>query len=63
MNNQPKKVEAKIYGKNFGLETGTLARQANGAVLARYEDTVVLATVVAASEKAEGEGFLPLTVK
>jgi len=60
--NQPKKVEAQIYNKNFGLETGTLAKQANGAVLARYEDTVVLATVVAASEKAEGEDFLPLTV-
>ena len=62
MINQPKKVEAQIYNKNFGLETGTLAKQANGAVLARYEDTVVLATVVAASEKAEGEDFLPLTV-
>ena len=62
LNNQPKKVEAQIYGKNFGLETGVLAKQANGAVLARYEDTVVLATVVAASEKAEGEDFLPLTV-
>jgi len=60
--NQPKKVEAQIYNKNFGLETGTLAKQANGAVLARYEDTVVLATVVAAAEKAEGENFLPLTV-
>jgi polyribonucleotide nucleotidyltransferase len=60
--NQPKKVEAQIYNKNFGLETGTLAKQANGAVLARYEDTVVLATVVAAAEKAEGEDFLPLTV-
>lgn len=62
MINQPKKVEAQIYNKNFGLETGTLAKQANGAVLARYEDTVVLATVVAAAEKAEGEDFLPLTV-
>ncbi len=62
MINQPKKVEAQIYNKNFGLETGTLAKQANGAVLARYEDTVVLATVVAAAEKAEGENFLPLTV-
>lgn len=59
---QPKKVEAQIFGKNFGLETGKLAKQSSGAVLASYEDTVVLATVVAASEKAEGEDFLPLTV-
>lgn len=62
MINQPKKVEAQIFGKTFVLETGSLARQANGAVFARYEDTAVLATVVAAEEKTEGEDFLPLTI-
>ncbi len=62
MINQPKKVEAQIFGKRFGLETGTLAKQANGAVFAHYEDTAVLATVVAADEKTEGEDFLPLTI-
>jgi polyribonucleotide nucleotidyltransferase len=60
--NQPKKVEAQVFGTTFELETGTLAKQASGAVLARYGDTVVLATLVAAKEKTEGEDFLPLTV-
>jgi polyribonucleotide nucleotidyltransferase len=60
--NQPKKVEAQIFGTTFGLETGKLAKQTSGSVLARYGDTVVLATLVAAKEKAEGEDFLPLTV-
>ncbi len=62
MTNQPKKVEAQVFGKRFGLETGSLAKQANGAVFARCEDTCVLATVVAAAEKTEGEDFLPLTI-
>ncbi len=59
---QPKKVDARIFDKHYGLETGSLARQANGAVFARYEDTAVLATVVALDEKSEGEDFLPLTI-
>ncbi|MFI5321998.1 MAG: polyribonucleotide nucleotidyltransferase [Thermodesulfobacteriota bacterium] len=59
---QPKKVEAQIFGKRYGFDTGSLARQANGAVFARYEDTAVLATVVALDEKSEGEDFLPLTI-
>ena len=62
MINQPKKVEAQIFGTTFGLETGKLAKQTSGSVLARYGDTVVLATLVAAKEKTEGEDFLPLTV-
>ncbi len=45
MINQPKKVEAQIFGTTFGLETGKLAKQTSGSVLARYGDTVVLATV------------------
>ncbi|MCH7948974.1 MAG: polyribonucleotide nucleotidyltransferase [Candidatus Dadabacteria bacterium] len=60
--NQPKKVEAQVFGTTFELETGTLAKQTSGAVLARYGDTVVLATLVAAKEKTEGEDFLPLTI-
>ncbi len=62
MINQPKKIEAQVFGTTFGLETGKLAKQTNGSVLARYGDTVVLATLVAAKEKTEGEDFLPLTV-
>ena len=62
MINQPKKVEAQLFGTTFGLETGKLAKQTSGSVLASYGDTVVLATLVAAKEKTEGEDFLPLTV-
>ncbi len=62
MINETKEVEAQIFSKRFALQTGKLAKQSSGAVLASYEDTVVLATVVASEEKAEGEDFLPLTV-
>ncbi|MCX8004249.1 MAG: polyribonucleotide nucleotidyltransferase [Burkholderiaceae bacterium] len=44
------------------LETGEIARQATGAVLASMDDTVVLATVVARSEPKPGQDFFPLTV-
>ena len=50
------------YGdRDVTLETGEIARQADGAVLARMGDTVVLVTVVAARESS-GKDFLPLTV-
>ncbi len=44
------------------LETGEIARQASGAVLVDIEDTVVLATVVAAKNAKSGQDFFPLTV-
>ena len=44
------------------LETGEVARQADGAVLVNMDDTVVLATVVAAREPRPGQDFFPLTV-
>ena len=44
------------------LETGEIARQAHGAVLCTVEDTVVLATVVAAKSAKPGQDFFPLTV-
>ena len=49
-------------GRRLVLETGKIARQADGAVLATYGDTIVLATVVAAKEPKPGIDFLPLTV-
>ncbi|MEX0591077.1 MAG: polyribonucleotide nucleotidyltransferase, partial [Xanthobacteraceae bacterium] len=49
-------------GRRLVLETGRLARQADGAVLATYGDTTVLAAVVAAKEPKPGLDFLPLTV-
>jgi polyribonucleotide nucleotidyltransferase len=57
-----RRVKTKVFGKELEIETGRLAKQADGAVLARYEGTTVLATVVASKEKSEGEDFLPLTV-
>jgi polyribonucleotide nucleotidyltransferase len=55
------KVEAQIGAQSFSLEAGKLAEQADGAVLVRYGDTVVLATAVA-KEPREGLDFFPLTI-
>ncbi|HQT45861.1 MAG TPA: polyribonucleotide nucleotidyltransferase [Acidocella sp.] len=49
-------------GKTLILETGKVARQADGAVVASYGDTVVLATVVGAKSPKPGIDFFPLTV-
>src|SRR5215470_1215901 len=48
--------------RQLTLETGKIARQADGAVIAKYGDSTVLATVVSAKEPKEGIDFLPLTV-
>ena len=56
------KVEMEIAGKMLSLETGRVAKQADGAVLAQYGETVVLITVVAAKEPKPNVDFLPLTV-
>ncbi|EKE79923.1 polyribonucleotide nucleotidyltransferase [Idiomarina xiamenensis] len=51
------------YGQHtVTLETGVMARQASGAVLASMDDTTVLVTVVAKKEAKEGQNFFPLTV-
>jgi len=49
-------------GKEITIETGKLAKQADGSVVLRMGDTMLLATVVAAPEAKEGVDFLPLTV-
>lgn len=49
-------------GKNITVETGEIAKQASGAVIVRYEDTVVLSTAVASQQAKEGLDFFPLTV-
>ena len=56
------RVELDWGGRKLTLETGKVARQADGAVLASYGETTVLATVVAAKAPKEGVDFLPLTV-
>ena len=55
--------EIELGGRTLKLETGKLAKQANGSVLATYGDTVVLCTVVAAEEPKEGQDFFPLQVE
>jgi polyribonucleotide nucleotidyltransferase len=56
------RVQLDWGGRKLTLETGRIARQADGAVLATYGDTSVIATVVAAKQPKEGIDFLPLTV-
>ncbi len=56
------KVEIEWAGRPLVLETGKIARQADGAVLATYGETVVLATVVSMKEPKPGLDFFPLTV-
>jgi len=55
--------KGEVGGKTLTLETGKLARQAGGAVVVRYGETVVLVTVVASNEIREGIDFVPLTVE
>ena len=56
------RVEVEVGGKTISLETGKLAKQANGAVVVRCGDTVVLVTAVGRDEGREGQDFFPLTV-
>jgi polyribonucleotide nucleotidyltransferase len=55
-------VEIDLYGSNISLETGKIAKQANGAVVVRSGDSVVLVTVCAADKPKPGASFFPLTV-
>jgi len=55
------RVELDWAGRKLTLETGKIARQADGAVVATYGESKLLATVVAAKESKQGIDFLPLT--
>jgi polyribonucleotide nucleotidyltransferase len=55
-------VEIEVGGRKFSLETGEMAKQASGAVLASYGETVVLVTAVGEERIREGIDFLPLSV-
>lgn len=55
--------EVEIGGKKLTIETGKLAKQANGSVMVRYGDTMVLVAAVAASEPMQGVDFFPLSVE
>ena len=57
------KTQVEFAGKEFSLETGAVARQADGSVIVKYGDNIILVTVVADLEKEMEElDFLPLTV-
>ena len=55
-------VEVTVGGREISFETGKLAKQADGAVLVRSGDTMVLATAQGRMEPREGADFFPLTV-
>ncbi|MGX7592871.1 polyribonucleotide nucleotidyltransferase [Candidatus Karelsulcia muelleri] len=61
----PKLIKEKIFlkdGKYIKIETGQLAKQADGSVIIRMGNTILLATVVISKEEKEGVNFLPLTI-
>jgi polyribonucleotide nucleotidyltransferase len=57
------KESIKLGDKDFSVETGKVAKQADGAVVVRYGDTMLLVTAVSASTPREGLDFFPLTVE
>jgi polyribonucleotide nucleotidyltransferase len=56
------KLQVDFGGRPFSIETGKVAKQANGSALVQYGETVVLVTAVTADKKREGVDFIPLTV-
>ena len=56
-------TQIEINGQPFSIETGKVAKQADGSVVVRFGDTMVLATVVAAKSAKESQDFFPLTVE
>ena len=56
------KKQKEINGKLISLETGKMAKQADGAILAQSGETIVMATVVAGNTMREGADFVPLSV-
>ena len=57
-----KKEEITVNGKKITLETGKIARQADGAIIATCGETIVIATAVGAKKVAEGQDYFPLSV-
>ena len=56
-------VALEVGGRRLSLETGRIAKQADGAVVVSYNDTTVLVTAVSAHSMREGQEFFPLTVE
>jgi len=61
-NSMNHKLQIDLGGRPFSIETGKVARQANGSVMVQYGETVVLVTAVTSEKKREGLDFIPLTV-
>ena len=59
----PFTVETMVAGRKLQIETGRLAKQADGAVFVRYGDTVVLTAAVSEKVAKPDMGFFPLTVE
>lgn len=57
------RVERQIAGRTLSIETGKIAKQADGAVVVQYGDTVVLVTAVTAPPRAEDIDYFPLSVE
>lgn len=57
-----KKYKTQLAGRNLSIETGKIAELANGSVVVRYGETVVMVNVTAAKEPKEGVDFFPLSV-
>ena len=57
-----KKYETELAGRKFSIETGKIAGLANGSVMVRYGDTVVMVNVTASKEPKDGIDFFPLSV-
>ena len=63
MSNTPTTVSARFGAHDIIIETGKLAKLADGAVTVRYADTLVIVTAVSATKIKEGQDFFPLTVE
>src|SRR5919109_3815485 len=59
---EAKQVSTQIEGHSVALQTGKLAKQADGAVVIAFDDTITLVTAVASPQIREGIDFFPLTV-
>src|SRR6185369_4512610 len=58
----PEKITAQLGDKQITIETGKLAKQADGAVTVQLGETIVIVAAVAATKAKEGQDFFPLTV-
>ena len=56
-------VSVDVNGRSLSLETGKVAKQADGSVVVRYGGTMILASCVAAKSARESQDFFPLTVE